>query len=176
MIDEVQTGIGRTGKLFAYQHFNLQPDVVTLAKGLGSDLPIGAILFGGKCQNTLGKGEHGSTFGGNPVCCAGANAVLAQLDENRLAEITQKGEYLADRLRHLPKVKSVTGLGLMLGVEFTPEIKVTDLVNQAIQQGVLFLTAKNKLRLLPPLIISENQIEFGINVLHSILSKRAEID
>ena len=176
MIDEVQTGIGRTGKLFAYQHFNLQPDVVTLAKGLGGGLPTGAILFGEKCQNTLGKGEHGSTFGGNPVCCAGANAVLAQLDENRLAEITQKGEYLADRLRHLPKVKSVTGLGLMLGVEFTPEIKVTDLVNQAIQQGVLFLTAKNKLRLLPPLIISENQIEFGINVLHSILSKRTEID
>lgn len=171
MIDEVQTGIGRTGKFLAYQHFNLQPDLVTLAKGLGGGLPIGAILFGEKCQNTFGKSDHGSTYGGNPVCCAAANAVLNKLTPTFLADIKVKGDKLRSALLTLPKVKSVSGLGLMLGIEFEEGIKATDVVNQGIQKGLLTLTAKHKLRLLPPLIISHEQIDEGIKILSEILSE-----
>lgn len=170
MIDEVQTGIGRTGKLFAYQHFGLTPDIVTLAKGLGGGLPIGAILFGEKCQNTLGKSDHGSTFGANPVCCAAANAVLAKLNDAFLAEVAAKGDKLKADLAKLPKVKSVSGLGLMLGVEFEEGVNAADVVTSAIEKGVLFLTAKHKLRLLPPLSISTNEIEEGLSVLNEILA------
>ncbi|WP_373766225.1 aspartate aminotransferase family protein [Glaesserella sp.] len=171
IIDEVQTGIGRTGSLFAYQQFGLTPDIVTLAKGLGGGLPIGAFLLGDKCQNTLGKSDHGSTFGGNPVCCAAANAVLARFTPAFLADIQIKGEKLRQALLTLPKVKSVSGLGLMLGVEFEEGITAGDVVTKAIQKGVLTLTAKQKLRLLPPLIISDAQIEQGIAVLHDVLSE-----
>lgn len=170
IIDEVQTGIGRSGKLFAYQHHDLAPDIVTLAKGLGGGLPIGAALFGDKCAATLGKSDHGSTFGGNPVCCAGALAVLARLDDAFLAEVARKGEALRQALAALPKVKSVGGLGLMLGVEFNDGISAADVVQQAQTKGVLFLTAKHKLRLLPPLIISDDEIARGVAVLHDILS------
>lgn len=170
IIDEVQTGIGRTGKLFAYQHFGLNPDIVTLAKGLGGGLPIGAILFGEKCQSTLGKSDHGSTFGANPVCCAAANAVLEKLDNAFLAEVAAKGDKLKADLAKLPKVKSVSGLGLMLGVEFEEGVNAADVVTSAIEKGVLFLTAKHKLRLLPPLIISTNEIEEGLSVLNEILT------
>lgn len=170
IIDEVQTGIGRTGKMFAYQHFGLNPDIVTLAKGLGGGLPIGAVLFGEKCEHTLGKSDHGSTFGANPVSCAAANAVMDKLTPDFLAEISRKGEKLKTELAKLPKVKSVSGLGLMLGVEFEEEIKASDIVAKAIEQGVLFLTAKHKLRLLPPLIISDDEIDEGLAILKSILS------
>lgn len=169
IIDEVQTGIGRTGKLFAFQHFGLQPDIITLAKGLGGGLPIGAFLLGEKCQNTLGKSDHGSTFGANPVCCAAANAVLAKMDDVFLADVARKGEKLRSALATLPKVKSVSGLGLMLGVEFDESVKASDVVAKAIEKGVLTLTAKIKLRLLPPLIISDEQIEQGIAVLKEVL-------
>lgn len=170
IIDEVQTGIGRTGKMFAYQHFGLNPDIVTLAKGLGGGLPIGAVLFGEKCEHTLGKSDHGSTFGANPVSCAAANAVMDKLTPDFLAEVARKGEKLKSELAKLPKVKAVSGLGLMLGVEFEEEIKASDIVAKAIEQGVLFLTAKHKLRLLPPLVISDREIEEGLNVLHSLLN------
>lgn len=171
IIDEVQTGIGRTGKMFAYQHFGLTPDIVTLAKGLGGGLPIGAVLFGEKCQNTLGKSDHGSTFGANPVSCAAANAVMDTLTPDFIADVARKGEQLKTQLAKLPKVKSVSGLGLMLGVEFEDEVKAADVVAKAIEKGVLFLTAKHKLRLLPPLIISDKEIEEGIAVLNTILSE-----
>lgn len=170
IIDEVQTGIGRTGKMFAYQHFSLNPDIVTLAKGLGGGLPIGAVLFGEKCQNTLGKSDHGSTFGANPVSCAAANAVMDKLNHDFLAEVARKGEKLKAELATLPKVKSVSGLGLMLGVEFEEGVNAADVVASAIEKGVLFLTAKHKLRLLPPLIISDDEIDEGLAVLKSILS------
>lgn len=169
IIDEVQTGIGRTGKMFAYQHFGLNPDIVTLAKGLGGGLPIGAVLFGEKCQNTLGKGDHGSTFGANPVSCAAANVVMDKLTPDFLADVARKGEMLKAELAKLPKVKSVSGLGLMLGVEFEESVKAADVVAKAIEQGVLFLTAKHKLRLLPPLVISEQDIAEGLAVLKKIL-------
>lgn len=170
MIDEVQTGIGRTGSLFAYQQFGLQPDIISLAKGLGGGLPIGAFLLGEKCENTLGKSDHGTTYGANPVCCAAANAVLDRFNEAFLAEIKAKGEKLRTELLKLPKVKSVSGLGLMLGIEFEEGIVAGDIVAKGIEKGILTLTAKHKLRLLPPLIISESQIEQGIAVLKQILS------
>ncbi len=170
MIDEVQTGIGRTGSLFAYQQFGLQPDIISLAKGLGGGLPIGAFLLGEKCENTLGKSDHGTTYGANPVCCAAANAVLDRFNEAFLAEIKAKGEKLGTELLKLPKVKSVSGLGLMLGIEFEEGIVAADIVAKGIKKGILTLTAKHKLRLLPPLIISESQIEQGIAVLKQILS------
>lgn len=170
IIDEVQTGIGRTGKMFAYQHFGLTPDIVTLAKGLGGGLPIGAILFGEKCEYTLGKSDHGSTFGANPVSCAAANAVMDKLTPDFLAEVARKGEWLKTELAQLPKVKSISGLGLMLGVEFEEDIQASDVVAKAIEQGVLFLTAKHKLRLLPPLIISDEEITEGLAVLQHILA------
>ncbi|AHG82228.1 Acetylornithine aminotransferase [Bibersteinia trehalosi USDA-ARS-USMARC-188] len=170
IIDEVQTGIGRTGKMFAYQHIGLTPDIVTLAKGLGGGLPIGAVLFGEKCEYTLGKSDHGSTFGANPVSCAAANAVMDKLTPDFLAEVARKGEKLKAELAKLPKVKSVSGLGLMLGVEFEEDIQASNVVAKAIEQGVLFLTAKHKLRLLPPLIISDEEITEGLAVLQHILA------
>ena len=169
IIDEVQTGIGRTGTMFAYQQFGLTPDIITLAKGLGGGSPIGAFVLGEKVQDTLGKSDHGSTFGANPVSCAGANAVLAKIDDAFLAEIKRKGEKLQKALAALPKVKSVSGLGLMIGVEFEEGTKAADIVAKCIEKGVLFLTAKTKLRLLPPLIINDEQIEKGIALLKEVL-------
>ena len=169
IIDEVQTGVGRTGTMFAYQQFGLTPDIITLAKGLGGGLPIGAFVLGEKVQDTLGKSDHGSTFGANPVSCAGANAVLTKIDDTFLAEVKRKGEKLQKALAALPKVKSVSGLGLMIGVEFEESTKAADVVVKCIEKGVLFLTAKTKLRLLPPLIINDEQIEKGIAVLKEVL-------
>ena len=169
IIDEVQTGIGRTGTMFAYQQFALTPDIITLAKGLGGGLPIGAFVLGEKVQDTLGKSDHGSTFGANPVSCAGANAVLAKIDDAFLAEVKRKGKKLQKALAALPKVKSVSGLGLMIGVEFEEGTKAADIVAKCIEKGVLFLTAKTKLRLLPPLIINDEQIEKGIALLKEVL-------
>ena len=169
IIDEVQTGIGRTGTMFAYQQFGLTPDIITLAKGLGGGLPIGAFVLGEKVQDTLGKSDHGSTFGANPVSCAGANAVLAKIDDAFLAEVKRKCEKLQKALAALPKVKSVSGLGLMIGVEFEEGTKAADIVAKCIEKGVLFLTAKTKLRLLPPLIINDEQIEKGIALLKEVL-------
>lgn len=169
IIDEVQTGIARTGTMFAYQQFGLQPDIITLAKGLGGGLPIGAFVLGEKVANTLGKSDHGSTFGGNPVSCAAANAVMAKIDNTFLADVARKGEKLKSALLGLPKVKSVSGLGLMIGVEFEEGVKAADVVAKCIEKGVLFLTAKTKLRMLPSLIISDAQIEQGVAVLKDVL-------
>lgn len=170
IIDEVQTGIGRTGKMFAYQHFGLQPDIITLAKGLGGGLPIGAFVLGEKVAETLGKSDHGSTFGANPISCAAANAVLTKIDTRFLAEISRKAEKLHAALVGLPKVKSVSGLGLMIGIEFEEGVAAADVAAKCLGKGVLVLTAKNKLRLLPPLVITDAQIEHGVAVLHAILS------
>lgn len=172
LIDEVQTGIGRTGSLFAYQQFGLTPDVVTLAKGLGGGLPIGAILMGSRCEQVLSRGDHGSTFGGNPVCCAGANIVLDRMDEAFFVEVRRKGEYIRQVLSRLPKVKSISGMGLMLGIELTDQAGVTaaELVVQALEKGVLLLTAKYKIRLLPPLTITDQELDECLSVLSELLS------
>lgn len=170
IIDEVQTGIGRTGTLFAYQQFGIAPDVVSCAKGLGGGLPIGGVLLFEKTKDALVSGDHGSTFGGNPVCCAGANAVLAKLDEPFLKEVAAKGAYLKDKLSALPQVKSVSGLGMMLGIEFD-NLSAKEVQLACIELGLLTLTAKTKLRLLPPLSITMAEIDEGLEILSQALSK-----
>ncbi len=168
IVDEVQTGNGRTGELYAYQGFGITPDVVTTAKGLGGGLPIGACMIGEKAQNVLTFGSHGSTFGGNPVACAGAINILSRLTPKFLSEVKEKGEYIASELNNLDGVESITGLGLMLGIKTKKPIK--DVVNYCIENGVLVLTAKDKLRLLPPLNISFNELEKAIKVIKEAIA------
>ena len=151
MIDEVQTGNGRTGQLYAYMNYGLKPDIVSTAKGLGGGLPLGATLLGEKVQNVFQPGDHGSTFGGNPVCCAGALSILSRLDDEFLASVKAKSEYIFESLKNVPGVKSVTGLGLMIGIE--TEKPAGEVVRACLEKGVLCLTAKNKVRLLPALNI-----------------------
>lgn len=170
IVDEVQTGIGRCANLFAYEKFGLHPDIVTSAKGLGNGLAIGAILLYEKCADVLQYGEHGTTFGGNPIACAGAKIVLDTLTPSFLHDVSEKGIYLKERLLKLPHVKKVNGLGLMLGVELNGVV-VGELIEQCNKQGVLFLSAKNNLRLLPPLTISIEEIDQGIQILKEVLEK-----
>jgi len=167
VIDEVQTGNGRCGALYAYMRFGLNPDVVSTAKGLGGGLPIGACLLGERVENTLVPGTHGSTFGGNPVACAGALSILKRIDDALLAEIRAKSDYIVNALSGAPGVKSVTGLGLMLGIECEKNAK--DVVAQCMENGVLALTAKTKIRLLPPLNISKEDLRKAIAVLKAAL-------
>lgn len=149
--DEVQTGNGRTGKLYGYMHYGITPDIVSTAKGLCGGLPLGATMLGEKVQDIYVYGDHGSTFGGNPVCCAGAISTLERLDENLLSQVQEKSKYIADTLTDKPGIKSVTGLGLMLGVE--TEKPAGDVIKTCMEQGVLVLSAHGKVRLLPPLNI-----------------------
>lgn len=165
--DEVQTGNGRTGKYFACEHFGLKPDIITTAKGLGGGLPIGACLMGEKVEFILGAGDHGSTFGGNPVVCAGAVSIVKRINEELLAEVTQKADYIKGQLLKIKGVKSVSGLGLMIGIETEKPAK--ELANKALEMGVLILTAKTKLRMLPPLNITKEQIDKALEVLKEIL-------
>lgn len=164
IIDEVQTGIGRTGTLFLYEQYGIRPDIVTSAKGLGGGLPLGAILFGEKTQKTLSFGDHATTFGANPAICAGALEILKRLDDDFLKEVFQKGEKITQEALKLPFVKSVTGKGLMLGLELTG-ITAKELAVRGIEQGVIILTAKDKARLLPPLNITYEEIDKGISAL-----------
>lgn len=170
IIDEVQTGIGRTGKLFAYEHYGLHPDIITAAKGLGGGLPIGAVLLGEKLEQIFKPGDHGSTFGGNLVACAGANVVMDRLTPEFLVEIEEKGAYLKERLLKMPKVKSVSGLGMMLGAELEG-IPGKEVANACIPKGALFLTAKEKLRLLPPLTMGYEEMKKGMDILENVLKK-----
>ena len=147
MVDEVQTGNGRTGKLYAFQHYGITPDVVTTAKGLGGGLPIGACMMGEKCADVLGYGDHGSTYGGNPVCCAGALNVISRIDDTLLEGVLEREAYIRHRLEGY----TVSGRGLMLGVETTKP--VGEVIAACREAGVLVLSAKTKLRLLPPLNI-----------------------
>ena len=164
IVDEVQTGIGRTGTLFACEQYGIKPDIITCAKGLGAGLPIGAALLNEKTQGVLGFGDRGSTFGANPVACAGAVEVLSRLDDALLEGVREKGAYITEKLKRLHGVKSVTGLGLMLGVELTG-MTAQQLVAEGIKKGVLTLTAKSKLRLLPPLTITYPEIDRGLAAL-----------
>ena len=166
--DEVQTGIGRTGKLFAYEHFGIIPDIVTFAKGIGGGLPIGETLMGEKCCDILQPGDHGTTYGGNPVACAGACEVLRRMDDSFLDEVSRNGEYLKAELLKLPQVKSVSGMGLMLGVEIEGK-EASDVVKDALAGGLMILTAKNKVRMLPPLTITCDEIDEGIEILKKAL-------
>lgn len=169
VVDEVQTGNGRTGKYFAYQNFGITPDIVTTAKGLGGGLPIGAVLFGEKLKDTVAPGTHGSTFGGNPVVAAGACSIVERIDDEFLEKVREKSEYIRSFLAKVNGVKSVTGMGLMLGVEI--EKNAAETAKECLAEGLLVLTAKTKIRLLPPLNISEEELTQGLNILKGVLEK-----
>ena len=169
IVDEVQTGVGRTGTFLACEQFNLRPDIVTLAKGLGGGLPIGAVLVSEKVAAGMGPGSHGSTFGGNPVVCAGANVVLERLDESFLAGVREHAAQLRAGLERLPHVKGVTGLGLMLGIQFEDGINAADVLAACRERGLLVLTAKTRLRLLPPLVVTAHDIERALVILDEVL-------
>ena len=169
IMDEVQTGNGRTGMLYGYMHFNIQPDIVSTAKGLGGGLPIGACLMGEKVQNVLGPGDHGSTYGGNPVCCAGALSVLSRMDDNFLASVRRKSGYVFASLYGAKGIESVTGLGLMVGIKTVKPAR--DVVNACMERGVLCLTAKDKVRLLPALNISMDELCKAIETIKAVCAE-----
>lgn len=164
IIDEVQTGIGRTGTLFAFQQYGIKPDMVTFAKGIGNGLPIGGVLCNEKYADVLKPGDHGCTFGMNPVCSAGANYVLDRIDDDFLAEVREKGDYLRSRLEELDGVERTTGLGLMTGIVLKSMAPI-DAAKKLLKAGLMVLTAADKLRLLPPLTISYEQIDEALAII-----------
>lgn len=169
--DEVQTGAGRTGKFLASEHFGVKPDITTMAKGIAGGIPIGACLASEKCSSVLVPGTHGSTFGGNPIACAGGNVVVSRVSSPEfLAEVQKKSEYIFDKVSKMKGVASVSGLGLMIGIELT-EKKAADVVKEALGRGLLLLTAKTKVRLLPPLNITFEEIDAGLKILAEILAE-----
>ncbi len=171
LIDEVQTGIGRTGSLFAYQQFGIQPDVVTFAKGIAGGLPFGGFLANDKCKNVLRAGDHGSTFGGNPMAAAAGNVVMDTLTDDFLAQVKEKGQYLRDGIAALnsPYVSGIRGMGLMIGVG-VQGMEHKELKNRLMDKGLLALTAgKDTLRLLPPLVISKDEIDEGLAVMAEVM-------
>lgn len=168
--DEVQTGVGRTGKFLAGDNFGKKADLTTLAKGLAGGVPIGVCLSGEKCANVLTAGTHGSTFGGNPISCAGGLAVLETVNKpGFLDEVARKGAYIRDKLLTSPEVASVSGMGLMIGIELKNK-KAGDVVKAALDKGLLLLTAKTKIRLLPPLTITYEEIDKGLEILLGLLN------
>ena len=166
-VDEVQTGNGRTGTYFAYQQYGITPDIVTTAKGLGGGLPIGAVLFGEKLQGTMTPGSHGSTFGGNPVVAAGACSIVERIDDDFLSEVQRKSEKIRTALAKVKGVKSISGMGLMLGIE--TDKPAGEVAKACLANGLLILTAKTKLRLLPALNISDAELDEGLEILKGVL-------
>ena len=166
MVDEVQTGNGRTGQLYAYMNYGLHPDVVSTAKGLAGGLPLGATLLGEKVQNVLGFGDHGSTFGGNPVSCAAALSILGRIDDALLAEVRKKSEYLFETFADCEGIQQVSGMGLMIGLKTTKP--AGEVVKACMERGVLCLTAKDKVRLLPALNIPMEVLEKAAAVIKAV--------
>jgi acetylornithine/N-succinyldiaminopimelate aminotransferase len=162
IIDEVQTGNGRTGTFYTYMQYGIEPDILTTAKGLGNGLPIGAVMFNEKTKDTFSYGDHGSTFGANPICCAGAIATLEQIDNALIDSVKVKSDIIRTALSSCSKVKSISGLGLMLGIECD---NAKEVANSCLKKGLVVLTAKNKLRLLPALNISEDILNKGLKIL-----------
>ncbi len=172
-VDEVQTGVGRTGSLFCFQQYDILPDVMSFAKGIGGGLPLAGILAGEKTQGVLTPGTHATTFGGNPVCCAGALSVLEQLDETMLAQVREKGAYLKEKLQAMPEVQEVRGLGMMLGVGLREGCQAGALVQKLVESGLLCLTAgHNTIRLLPPLVISREEMDRGLEIMAQVLGQK----
>lgn len=167
IVDEVQTGNGRTGNFYAYMHYGINPDVVTTAKGLGGGLPIGAAIMGSKVESVLGFGDHGSTYGGNPVACAAAVSVIERINDELLAEVRKKGEFIRQELTNCEGVESVSGLGLMVGIK--TKKPAAEVVKAAMGKGVLLLTAKDKVRLLPALNIEWEQLKKAISIIKESL-------
>ena len=172
LVDEVQTGVGRTGTLFAFQQYGILPDAVSFAKGIAGGLPMGGFLVSEKCRDVLGPGDHGSTFGGNPICAAAAQAVLDILDEDALAGVQKKGRCLraAIEAMGLPCLGATRGLGLMIGIEVKPPHSNKELAARLAQNGLLVLTAGDALRLLPPLTITQAELDRGLEILKQTLS------
>ena len=170
VVDEVQTGNGRTGKYFAYEHYGLTPDIVSTAKGLAGGLPMGAVLFGEKLKDTVSPGSHGSTFGGNPIAAAGAISIVERIDDDFLCEVTKKSEYIKQSILEMQNVKSISGFGLMLGIETTKD--AGEIAKECLKKGLLVLTAhKNKVRLLPALNISYDEIDEGLKILKEVIEE-----
>lgn len=167
MVDEVQTGNGRTGKLYAYMNFGLKPDVVSTAKGLGGGLPIGAALLSERVENVLGFGDHGSTYGGNPICAAAAISVINRLTDEFLADVKLKSDYVFNEFKKANGVVAVSGMGLMVGIK--TEKPAAEVVKAAIEKGVLCLTAKDKVRLLPPLNIPMDTLKKAVDIIKSCM-------
>ena len=163
IVDEVQTGNGRTGSLYAFMQYEITPDVVTTAKGLGGGLPIGATMLGEKAEALFTPGLNGSTFGGNPVACAGALSIIKRIDDKLLAGVQEKSAYIFRTLQGAKGVKTVSGMGLMIGIEC--EKDVSEIILRCMQRGVLVIKAKNKLRLLPALNIPQKLLEQAINII-----------
>lgn len=170
IIDEVQTGVGRTGKLFAHQNYEVLPDLMTVAKGIGGGLPIGLCMCGEKLKDVMSPSTHGTTFGANPVVCAGANYVLDRVTtDGFLDEVEQKGAYLEEKLLSLDSVKSVRRMGLMVGIEI--EENAHDIAVKCVENGLIIITAKNLLRMLPPLVITNDEIDEAVQILDKTLKE-----
>ena len=169
IVDEVQTGNGRTGKLYAYQNFDVKPDIVSTAKGLGGGLPIGACLMNEKVQNVLKAGDHGSTFGGNPIACAGALSILSRIDDKLLDDVNKKSKYVFDSLKNIDGIESVSGMGLMIGIK--TKMPAKEVVLKCMDKGVICLTAKDKVRLLPALNIKMEDLQKAINTIIEVVKE-----
>lgn len=169
VVDEVQTGNGRTGKYFAYENYDITPDIVSTAKGLGGGLPIGAVLFGEKLKDTVTPSSHGSTFGGNPICAAGAISIVERINDEFLADVRAKSEYIISELKKINGVSDISGMGLMIGFNAGDSGEVA---KQCLDKGLLVLTAhQNKVRLLPALSISKEEIDKGLKILREVIEK-----
>lgn len=168
IVDEVQTGYGRTGKMFSYEHFGISPDIVTVAKGIAGGLPLGACLFYKKTERVFSAGDHGSTFGGNPVCCAAGVNVIERLTDEFMLEVQGKAEYLRAKLRIIDGVNAVTGLGMMIGLDIDKNVK--EVAAACLKKGLLVLTAHKRLRLLPPLTITKTEMDEGLTILREVLN------
>ncbi len=169
MIDEVQTGNGRTGEIYGYMNYDIKPDIISTAKGLGGGLPIGATLFGEKCQEVYTPGSHGSTFGGNPISAAAACNVFSRLTPQLLAGVKERNAIIVNALKDLDGVEEISGMGLMLGIKCKKEAK--EIMLGCLEKGLLVLTAKDKVRLLPPLNIDIETLNKGLNILTEVISR-----
>ncbi len=169
IVDEVQTGNGRTGEMYAYNNYGITPDIVTTAKGLGGGLPLGATLLGEKVEFVLGYGDHGSTYGGNPIACAGAVSVIGRMDKEFLDSVKAKSKLVFETLENAKGIESVSGMGLMIGIKTEKPAK--EIVMKCIERGVLCLTAKEKVRLLPALNIDESTLMEAIEIIKSVCAE-----
>ena len=171
LVDEVQTGVGRTGRLFAFQHYGILPDVVSFAKGIAGGLPMSGIMAGAKCREVLGPGMHATTFGGNPVCAAAGLVVQEKLSDEFLAQVKQKGAYLRQKIEELdlPCFGATRGLGLMIGIAVKDGWTNKEIANRLIENGLLVLTAGPGMRLLPPLVVSQAEMDQGVAIMAKVL-------
>ena len=169
LVDEVQTGVSRTGAVYCFQNYGIQPDVITSAKGLGGGVPIGACVCSKKLSDVMSAGTHGSTFGGNPIACAAAIEVLSRVTSNSfLEEVNKKGNYIRAKLSEMGNVREVRGMGMMIGI-VTEKDNAKQVAAECVDNGLLILTAKNLIRLLPPLTITYEEIDKGLSILKKVM-------